>query len=137
MEKSLKKIENDIALLEKQLNATHDLLEQGIYTTEMFLERSRSISERISSAKRDYEALEADLGLSIARDETRQTIIPKIEHLLEVYHQLPTAGQKNELLKEVLEKAVYTKNVNGSFRGVSADDFEIVLLPRLPYSKDS
>lgn len=137
MQKSLKKIKNDISLLEKQLSATHDLLEQGVYTTEQFLERSRSISERINSAKRDSEILEEDLGLSIAREESRRVIIPKVEHLLEVYHHLPTAGQKNELLKEVLEKVVYTKDKNGSFRGVSADDFEIVLFPRLPNSKEN
>lgn len=135
MQKSLKKIKADISTLEKQLSATYDLLEQGIYTTEQFLERSRSISERISIANNDYEVLSEDLGLSMAREESRRVIIPKVEHLLEVYHLLPTASQKNELLKEVLEKAVYTKNVSGNVSGVSADDFEIVLFPRIPDSK--
>lgn len=73
--------------------------------------------------------------MSMAREESRRVIIPKVEHLLEVYHLLPTASQKNELLKEVLEKAVYTKNVSGNVSGVSADDFEIVLFPRIPDSK--
>ncbi len=136
MQKSLKKIEAEIATLEKQLGATHDFLEQGIYTTEQFLERSRTISERIGEAKKSRKALEAELGLSAARDESRRTIVPKVEHLLDVYRLLPTAAQKNELLKEVLEKVVYTKTVNGSFRGVSADDFELILYPRLPNSKE-
>ena len=35
-----------------------------------------------------------------------------------------------------IDKAVYTKTVNGSFRGASADDFELVLCPKLPNSKE-
>lgn len=136
IQKSLKKIENEIATLEKQLNSTHDFLEQGVYSTEQFLERSRIISERISDAKKSYREIKNELGLSLERDESRRTIIPKIERLLDVYHSLSTPSQKNSLLKEVLEKVVYTKTVNGSFRGVSADDFEIVLYPKLPKSND-
>lgn len=136
VQKSLKKVETEIATLEKQLSATHDFLEQGVYSTEQFLERSRTISERITEAKKTRKALEAEFGLSIARDESRRTIVPKVEHLLDVYRLLPTAAQKNELLKEVLEKAVYTKTVNGNFRGASADDFELVLYPKLPKSKE-
>ena len=132
LKKSLKRMEKDISVLEKQLGRTHDLLEQGVYSPEQFLERSSTLSERIVAARKDYADLEDELGLSIARDESRRVIIPKVEHLLEVYRLLPTAAQKNALLKGVLEKVVYTKTANGSFRGVSADDFEIVLYPKLP-----
>ena len=132
LQKALTKAKHDLEVLEKQLSRTHDLLEQGIYTTEDFLDRSKSLSVRIDNAKTDQTTLEAELGLSVARDESRRVIIPKVEHLLEVYKILPTAAQKSELLKEVLEKVVYTKKTNGSFRGASADDFEIILYPRLP-----
>ncbi len=135
MKRSVKNNQNNIALLEKQLSATHDLLEQGVYSVEQFLDRSRSISERLDEAKKLNKTLETEIGLSQAREESRRTIIPKIEHLLGVYHNLPTPAQKNELLKEVLEKVVYTKTVNGSFRGSSATDFEIVLYPKLPHNK--
>lgn len=132
LQKSLKRAEKDLALLEKQLSATHDLLEQGIYTTDQFLERSRELAERIQKAKENYKSIEGELGLSAARDESRRFIIPKVEHLLEVYQLLPTAAQKNDLLKGVLEKVVYTKTANGCFRGASVDDFEIILYPKLP-----
>jgi site-specific DNA recombinase len=128
LEKSIKKMNTDILILEKQLSTSYDLLEQGIYTPEQFLERSHSLSKRISSAKKDCQVLSEDLELTIAREENRRVIIPKVEHLLEVYSLLPTANQKNELLKEVLEKAIYTKKINGS----SADEFEIILFPKLP-----
>lgn len=135
LQKALEKTEREVAVLEKQLSTTHDLLEQGVYTTDTFLERSRELSGRISEAKRNRDTLEKEHGISAAREEARRVIVPKVEHLLEVYYQLPTPATKNDLLKEVIEKAVYTKTVNGAFRGVSPDDFELLLYPKLPQSK--
>lgn len=132
LQKSLKSSAREIEALKKQISATHDLLERGIYTTEQFLDRSRELSERISTAKKAHSDIQSELGLSLSRENSRKTIIPKVEHLLEVYKLLSTPAQKNDLLKEVLEKIVYTKNVNGCFRGVSPDDFSIVLYLKLP-----
>ena len=131
-EKSLKQIESELATLEKQLSSTYDLLEQGIYKTEKFLERSRSISERIEAAKKNRADIEKEIALFRQREDSRKSFIPKIEHLLKVYGTLESIPKKNELLKEILEKAVYNKDVCGSYRGVSADDFELLLYPKLP-----
>ena len=134
-EKAIKKAEADIVTLEKQLARTHDLLEQGVYTTDTFLERSRSISTRIEQAKSDVEVLRADIKDERVREESKKTIIPKAERLLDVYASLPSAEEKNKVLKEVLEKAVYTKDKR-SPRGSSGDNFELTLYPKLPYSSD-
>lgn len=133
--KALKTIETDISLLEKQLDATYTLLEQGVYTAEQFLERSRTLSERITITKNEYAVLSEDLGLENTRNESFRTIIPKTEKLLESYHKISSPALKNDMLKEVIEKIVYTKTVNGSFKNVSPDNFEIVLHPKLPTVK--
>ena len=57
--------------------------------------------------------------------------MPKVEKLLEVYSDLPSAQAKNEMLKEVLEKAEYTK-LQRSGRNGPFDNFELVLYPKLP-----
>ena len=49
---------------------------------------------------------------------------------LDVYDQLPTAKAKNDMLKEVLEKVVYTKESGG--RWAKPDAFEIVIYPKIP-----
>lgn len=130
--RALKKIDNDIITLNKQLDEVHNFLEQGIYTTDQFLERSKLLSERITKAKEDKIAVSADLSVEIAREDNRKNIIPKVEKLLEVYSELPNPRSKNDVLKEVLEKVIYTKTINGSRRGAAPDDFEIVLYPKLP-----
>lgn len=131
--RAVKRAKAELSKLDAQLDNIHDLLEQGVYTTEKFLERSRLLAERIKEANDNLSALEAEIALDEAREESRRTIIPKVERLLEVYHELPDAKAKNDMLKEVLEKAVYTKDVRARWHG-SPDDFELVLYPKLPAS---
>lgn len=128
--RAIRKLDADIAALGKQRENLHDLLEQGVYDTDTFLERGRTIAARTKQAEDDRAALLADLSLEEQREASRQSIVPKVERLLDVYEQLPTAKAKNDMLKEVLEKVVYTKDVGG--RWAKPDAFEIVIYPKIP-----
>lgn len=132
-EKALCRLDAEYTTLNKQLDNTHDLLEQGVYTTEQFLERSRKLSERIKKNEADRLALSADIVADKSREEARKQIIPKVERLLDVYDVLPNAKAKNDMLKEVLEKVVYLKTKKGRWNN-AADDFELTLYPKMPKS---
>lgn len=134
MEQSLEHLEDEHEKLNKQLDATHDLLEQGVYTTDQFLERSRKVSLRLKENENARRKLANEIDEERKRKESREQIVPKVEHLLEVYDSLKTAGDKNEMLKEVLDKVVYLKTVNGRWHN-SPDDFEITIYPRIPIQK--
>jgi len=131
--RAARRLTSELATLDKQLDNVHDLLEQGVYSTDTFLERSRALAERIQTTRDNLEALETEIALDAAREESRRNIIPAVERLLEVYHQLPDAKAKNDMLKSVLEKAVYRKD-KGVRQGGAPDDFELVLYPKLPAS---
>lgn len=130
-QKALDNQRSELDTLYKQLSKTHDLLEQGIYDTDTFLDRSRSLSERINSAQTDIAALEKELEVEIMREDSAINIVPKVEHLLEVYRDLTSAKAKNDMLKDVLEKVVYVKKSSTRWHG-SPDDFEITLYPKIP-----
>lgn len=130
-EKALARLVTEHETLNKQLDTTHDLLEQGVYSTEQFLDRSRKLSERIKKNETDRAALGADITNEKKREQARKQIIPKVERLLDIYDTLPSAKAKNDILKEVLEKVVYLKTKNGRWNN-SPDDFEITLYPRVP-----
>lgn len=132
-EKSIKRLETEISTINKQLDNVHNLLEQGVYTTETFLERTRLLTERLQAAQKNQAAMELELKQEKEREASRRNIIPKVEHLLSVYHELPDAKAKNDMLKSVLEKAVYTKNHRARWHG-SPDDFDLTLYPNLPTS---
>lgn len=133
--KALRKARSELETLNKQLDRTHDLLEQGVYTTDVFLARSRSLADRISTTKQEIENLSAEVREGEERAASRKNIIPKVEKLLDVYAELPSAQAKNELLKEVLEKVTYTR-LKRSGRYGPLDNFELVLYPKLPPSSE-
>ena len=130
--KAAEKCQKEIDVLLAQLGKTHDLLEQGIYDTDTFLRRSREITERLNAAQNRLSSLEKDVKHEILREESAANIIPNVERVLELYDTLPTAQAKNDLLKEVLEKVVYTKERSARCKGVHPDDFELALFPKLP-----
>lgn len=130
--KNVHKAETDLATLREQLSRTHDLLEQGLYDADMFLERSRFLSQRIKETKGNIARLRNELAESKRIAANRQSIIPKVEKLLDVYAALPDAQAKNELLHDILERVEYTR----LSRCGSKDQFELVLYPKLPYSPE-
>lgn len=132
-EKALKRLGSELQKLNEQLDHTHDLLEQGVYTPEMFLDRTKKISEKIRQNEAEQETIRTKIIEFKRIDESRMILIPKIERLLEVYDTLPTAKEKNEMLKEVLERVTYRKDKGGRWHN-SPEDFILTLYPRIPKS---
>lgn len=130
-EKALRRLQAECETLRKQLDSAHDLLEQGIYSTEQFLDRSRNLSERIRKNEEDRASLSAEISACKEREIGRMQIIPKVEKLLKTYDSLPDPKAKNDMLKEVIEKVVYLKTKNGRWHH-SPEDFSVTLYPRIP-----
>lgn len=130
IKKAIDNCDKEMETLEKQLNSLHDLLEQGIYSTDTFLERSQIISNKINSNKAQRKELDKKLNKASTREENKRVIIPKAERVLELYDTFDTPAEKNKLLKEVIDKAVYIKTVKGRWHN-NPDDFEITLYPKL------
>lgn len=125
------KLQSDINKLTKQLTKVQEAFEQDVYSVEEYKMRSQTIKEDIEVAKADKEQAQSELDQANDLQHKKATIIPKIKHLLQVYETLPSAKAKNDSLKEVVEKAVYSKDVHGSYHGNSPDDFELTLYPKL------
>ncbi len=133
MKKSLSDLAKKRGTLQKQLNKAHELLEQEVYTIETFIERSKSVSDDITEIDKTVLAIEKEIALDKAREDSKKNIVPMIENVLDVYDSLPTPTGKNNILKEILEKVVYVKKEE--CRWNSPDNFEITLFPKLPYAK--
>jgi len=131
IEKSIESINNELETLNKQLNNLHDLLEQGIYNVDIFLERSKILNDKINVAKENKRELENKLNHITTMEENKKIIIPKIEKVLETYNRAESPKEKNELLKEVIDKVVYIKKEGGRWSG-KIDSFTLDLYPKLP-----
>lgn len=128
---NLKRLEDEIRGLNKQLGNVHDFLEQGIYTAEIFFERSKIINEKLNSTKNDLEIIRDALEDERKIQRNLTEFIPKVEHVLEVYYSLDDPAARNELLDEVISKAVYTKTKRVG-KDKNFDDFEIIVFPKIP-----
>lgn len=130
MKNEEKRLKTEIGELHKQRDNLHDLLERGIYDTDTFLSRSRNIADRLQQAEKGLDTICSELREAEARELSRSVIIPKVQRLLDVYDQLPTAAGKNAMLREVVEKIVYTKD-EPQRRG-GKNRFTLDIYPRLP-----
>ncbi len=130
-EKAIEKAQKDIDTLKKQVSNAYDFLEQGIYDKETFFQRNKILSERIAKAEETLKLRKEELESEQEREKSFQTIIPKVEHLLEVYDTLSSAQEKNDLLMDVLEKVIYLKE-KGLKNGGKPDSFEITIYPKIP-----
>lgn len=128
---SIKNFEKEMQTLKKQQEKTYDLLEQGIYSTDVFLERSHAIAERMKSIEEQIGVLKKEIDTERKRQENITSIIPKAEYLLKVYGTLQEPKAKNDLLKSVLDHADYEKEHSTRWHG-SPDDFKVTLYPRIP-----
>lgn len=133
-EQALASLQNDLEKLQAQRDKIYSLLEQGIYTTEVFLQRSSAVNSKIEEEKESIKKLQSELQTAKLAVQDREKIIPRAEQVLAEYSKAQTAAEKNELLKSMIEKVVYTKTVNGRWQG-KPDDFELILYPKLPKGK--
>ena len=120
--------------LQTQLDNTYDLLEQGVYTKDVFLSRNKMLVEKLEELHGSVASLEEEIALEQKRIQAKIDVIPKVENILDVYWTLPDAKSKNVLLKSVLDKVIYSKSGrNGPHRKVHYN-FTLDLYPKLPKS---
>lgn len=123
--------EKEKKTLEAQLNNVFDYFERGIYSEKIFKQRSVALEQQISEAEKRLFELNNELKLTEERKKAQIEFIPQVRYLLEVYDEID-AEEKNRLLKNIVYRITYEKDANGKYRGSSADDFQIGILPRLP-----
>lgn len=128
---NVKRLEEELKNLNKQMSSIHDFLEQGIYTTETFMERSKIINEKLNETKTNFDIIKKELDENSKIQRSITEFIPKVEHVLAVYDSVEDPEVKNALLDEVVSKAVYTKTKRVG-KDKNFDDFELIVYPRIP-----
>lgn len=97
--------EKQLATLNTQLSRLRDLLEQGVYTVDVYLERERDIQARIS-------ACQSSLGQLAPPEKTRDQLMaelaPRVRIALDAFPAASPAEQ-NTLLKSVISRITYLK----------------------------
>lgn len=116
--------------LQEQKTKQFDLLEQGIYTTELFLERSNAIAAQIDSCSASIAQIQKDLEHDRKLLDQRSNFIPKCENLLSNYWDWDVTT-RNNVLKELIERVEYSKDTKNHFREGDKVTFSLDIFPRI------
>jgi DNA invertase Pin-like site-specific DNA recombinase len=99
-------MKTELKKIAKQEEKLYDLLEQGLYTVELFKERESRLRGRTSELNKALELIEEE---EKTQHERTNRLIPQIKYVLQNYW-VCNAAEKNKLLKSVIEKAYYYKD---------------------------
>lgn len=109
--------------LQDQQTRQYDLLEQGVYTTDVFLQRNKTVSELLDQEHQNQCRIEEQITDMTERINNVSQILPNITSSLEflenVYWEV-NAEQKNEFLRSIIERVIYNKP-----KGSNPDDFKL------------
>ena len=110
-------IESELTKLKNQKSKIYDLLEQGIYSTEEFIERSASVVEKIKNCELELKMLNAKEMPQKLPDA--ELIVRLKKFLEECDNALPE--NKNQLLKSVIRRIDYSKTKRQCRNDMSTD----------------
>ncbi len=123
-------LKSNVSKLQEQNERVYSLLEQGVYTTDIFLQRNKKILNEINMLQSNINCQEEELASLQNQASYNDAFLPKVQHILDTYYEIESAAVRNEALKEVLEKAVYTKNEPNRKGNRDNKNFAIRLFPK-------
>lgn len=118
--------------LRGQIEAAYDLLEQGVYTAEVFRRRLAGLSERKKQADKQAARLNYEISEIKKLIEIGKTLSPEAVPVMECYRKCENAWEKNAFLKTVLDKIEYVKDVPNRRGDRENAGFTLKLYPIVP-----
>lgn len=119
-------ITKEIENTKKQIEKSYELVEEEIYTPEIFTKRIKILNDKLKYLTQEKNNLEKQ-NKNLKYNKIR-TYTPKLERVLKDYHNIPTNEEKNLFLSSVIEKVIYIKNNGGKNH---KDDFTLKIFPKL------
>ena len=103
----VKKIETELKTLESQQDKLYDLLEQGVYTNEIFMQRNGKLKEKQKQLEKSLENAKA---LSVPEIDYAEKILGLYEVLEILKNPDADVSTKNTLLKKSVKEIRYTRH---------------------------
>ncbi|MBO7670739.1 MAG: recombinase family protein [Oscillospiraceae bacterium] len=127
LDAAIRQHEEQRAKLQSQLGALYDLLEQGVYSVELYRQRHTELTARVAEADRALAALRRSV-----RPDARAALIPRVKTVLAAYRSAADGAEKNTLLRSVVSKVVYHKLQRCYRNNKPGDYLTVEVFPRVP-----
>jgi len=122
-------LEKNIKKVQKQYTNACEFFEQNIYDAQTFQSRANVLKEEESNLIKILADNKKQLNTLIKKKNQKQTFLPKVEQVITLYRQTTDIGQKNQLLKSILDKVIYEKEKGGTPFNLA--DFTLYVYPKL------
>lgn len=120
--------EKELEQVQAQQRKLYDFLERGIYTEQVFLSRSATLEARRVDVQAQIDQLTQQLDTIDRAERSRRELVPKIQHVLDTYHDCQSVQEKHALLKTILRRIEYAKTTGGRYQ---PSDMQITLFMHL------
>ncbi len=131
IKKSVAIIKKELEKEHAKLNKIYDLLENGIYSEDEFINRSKSIKKNIESLENKLKEYTELLNRNNEIQNEKKTMIPRFENIMNLYEKLENAEDKNLLLKSMIAKVTYLKNEKTIKKEADPTNFELQIYPKI------
>lgn len=129
--KAIADIDQQLAVLAERQDKIYELVETGVYTADVFQERFQALTKERAALISSKTALTADIYKMESILSRRANIIPRIQHVLDVYDLNASPYERNQLLKSILESVTYHKTI--SLRWKDKSDLSITIHPKFDF----
>lgn len=132
---ALQNIEKQLTDINHRLQRTYELLEDGVYSKETFLQRQSAISQDQTALLNTKHEIERKLHNKQTDIEAQKNSAPLIRHVLDVYPTLEDPKEQNLLLKQVIRRIDYHKTVR--VYGKAKSDLHLTIHPKVAIPQTS
>lgn len=122
-----KELEKENAKLDK----IYSFLESGIYNKDEFISRSKTIKDNIQNLEIKLNEYNSLLQKNTEIKKQKESMMPKLENVIDLYHKLETAEDKNILLKTIIGKVTYLKTEKAIKKDSDQTNFELHIYPKI------
>lgn len=131
IQKSIVSVKKESEKENDKLNKVYDFLENGIYSKDEFINRSKAIKENIENLENKLKEYTELLNKNNEMQNERGIMIPKLENVIDLYEKLETAEDKNILLKSIIAKVTYFKTEKAIKSNSDPTNFELHIYPKI------
>ncbi len=131
VEQSISSTKKELEKENSKLNKIYDFLENGIYNKDEFINRSKAIKDNIENLENKLKEYTELLNKNTEIIRQKETIIPKLENVIDLYYRLESAEDKNILLKSIIGKITYLKTEKAIKKDSDPSNFELHIYPKI------
>ena len=102
IEKSIAATKKELEKENTKLNKIYDFLENGIYSKEEFIERSKAIKDNIQNLESKIKEYNSLLQKNDEIQTQKETIIPKLENIIDLDDWDPVISKNDKLLEKYI-----------------------------------